>query len=92
MAETGEVTPKSSTKLAKELKFYHAKLPEWAEHEGKYALIHGEEIIEFYSSYEDAIKIGYSRFGLEPFLVKQVHVMEQVQFVSRLVEPAVVEV
>ena len=82
-----QASSKGTTALAQELDFYHEKLPEWAEHEGKYALIHSRQLVDFYSSYEDAIKIGYSKFGLEPFLVKQVHVLEQLQFVSRFTEP-----
>jgi hypothetical protein len=75
--------------MKKDLAYYHNKLPEWSEHEGKYALIHNGNLVDFYSTYDDAIKIGYSQFGLEPFLVKQVHVVEQIQCVSRFLEPAV---
>ncbi|MBV8201257.1 MAG: hypothetical protein JOZ15_11595 [Acidobacteria bacterium] len=50
-------------------------------------LIRGDEIVDFYSSYDDAIKVGYSRFGLEPFLVKQFQAVEQIQFISRFVDP-----
>jgi hypothetical protein len=73
--------------LEKELEFFKRKLPELGEHEGKYALVHGENIVDFFSTYDDAIKAGYSKFGLESFLVKQVHTIEQVQFVSRFVDP-----
>ncbi|HMB53751.1 MAG TPA: hypothetical protein VKU40_10560 [Thermoanaerobaculia bacterium] len=73
--------------LKEDLAFYNRNLPEWGEHEGKYALIHGAQLFDFYDSYEDAIKVGYAEFGLTPFLVKQVHMVEQVQFVSRLVAP-----
>jgi hypothetical protein len=85
MAKTASY--KGSAVLGRELDFYHEKLPEWGEHEGKYALIHDQQLVDFYSSYEDAIKVGYAQFGLEPFLVKQVHALEQVQFVSRFIEP-----
>jgi hypothetical protein len=50
-------------------------------------LIHGTNVVEFFSSYEDAIKIGYDKFKLEPFLVKQIQTVEAVQFVSRFVDP-----
>jgi hypothetical protein len=73
--------------LELELETYHANLPDWSEHEGKYALIHREDVIGFYTSYEDALKTGYERFKLEPFLVKQVSTVEQIQFISRLVDP-----
>ena len=73
--------------LEQELETYKAKLPDWTEHEGKFVLIHGPDVVDFYSSYDDAIKVGYATFGLEPFLVKQVNRMEPVQFVSRLSVP-----
>jgi hypothetical protein len=74
--------------LEKELETYNSKLPELkAVHEGKYVLIHGAAVIDTFSSYDDAIKAGYSQFGLSPFLVKQVRAMEQAQFISRFVDP-----
>lgn len=74
--------------LEKELQTYKSKLPELKEHEGKYVLIHGDDIVDIFSSYEDAIKRGYKDFGLTPFLVKQIHTVEQAQFISRLVAPS----
>lgn len=73
--------------LEKELATYKAKLEELKQHEGKFVLIHGDQVVDLFSSYDDAIKEGYQKFGLEPFLVKEVHALEQVQFVSRLVDP-----
>jgi hypothetical protein len=74
--------------LEKELATYKAKLTELTADEGKYVLIHGEKLEGIYTSYEDAIKEGYSKFGLTPFLVKQIHTVEHVQFISRCVQPA----
>ncbi len=71
--------------LEKELEVYKKKLPELAGNEGKFVLIHGDDVIEVYTSYEDAIKEGYAQFKLEPFLVKQIQAIEQVQFISRFV-------
>jgi len=73
--------------LEKEIETYKARLPELRESEGKFVLIHGSDLVNTYTSYEDAIKDGYARFKLEPFLVKQIHAIEQVQFISRLVVP-----
>ena len=73
--------------LEKELAAYKAKLPELKEHEGKFALFHGDDFVDVFTSYEDAIKAGYGKFNLEPFLVKQIHATEQVQFISRIVAP-----
>ena len=30
--------------------------------------VHGTDVVEFFSSYEDAIKVGYDKFKLDPFL------------------------
>ena len=73
--------------LEKELAVYKNRLREWKEHEGKFVLIHGDGVIDFFSSYEDAIKIGYEKFKLEPFLVKQIQTVEVVQYITRLITP-----
>ncbi|HEX3127145.1 MAG TPA: hypothetical protein VH394_07425 [Thermoanaerobaculia bacterium] len=76
--------------LEKELETYAKKLNALkAEHEGKFVLIHGEDVVDTFSSYEDAIKAGYQKFDLEPFLVKQIRAIEQVQFISRFVDPCI---
>lgn len=58
--------------LELELETYKHKLAELKENEGKFVLIHGAEIFDVFSTYDDAIKAGYKTFGLEPFLVKQI--------------------
>jgi hypothetical protein len=73
--------------LEQELETYKKKLPELKVHEGKFVLIKGDQVVDVFGTYEDAIKEGYSKFKLEPFLVKQIHAIEQVQFVSRFVDP-----
>ena len=77
--------------LKRELETFKNKLQELkAEHEGKFVLIRGDELVDVFSTYDDAIKAGYARFGLNPFLVKQVHALEQAQFISRFVDPCAV--
>ena len=71
--------------LEKEMETYTAKLPELLSHEGKFVLIQDDRVVDVYDSYEDAIKEGYAKFGLSPFLVKQIEWSEQVHFVSRFV-------
>lgn len=73
--------------LERELETYREKLPELKAHEGKFVLIHGEDVVEVFTSYEDALKQGYSLFKLEPFLVKRISSIEQAQFISRFVDP-----
>jgi hypothetical protein len=76
--------------LEKELETYKKNLPELkTKHEGKFVLIHGEKVVDTFSTYEDAIKAGYQQFKAEPFLVKQIHAIEPVFFVSRYVAPTV---
>jgi len=75
--------------LEKELATYQRKLPELKASEGKFVLIHGDEVAGTFTSAEDAINAGYEKFKLEPFLVKQIRAIEIVQFISRFVEPQI---
>jgi hypothetical protein len=70
--------------LEKELDTYKRKLPELTADEGKFALIHGDEVIGLFGTYEDALTAGYQKYGLEPFLVKQIQAIEQLQYITRL--------
>ena len=68
--------------LARELATYERQSPQWrAEHQGRYALVHGD-LVDCFQTYEDALKIGYERFGLRPFLIKEIQVVEQPRFVG----------
>lgn len=73
--------------LEKEIETYNANLSSWEQHEGQFVLIHGSTLVGFYGAYEQALSVGYERFGIEPFLVKQVMRSERSHFVSRLVAP-----
>ena len=73
--------------LETEMEVYRSKLPDWREHEGKFVLIHGNRVVDFFSTYDDAIKAGYQQFDLTPFLVKRISTIEVVQFISRLSAP-----
>lgn len=42
------------------------------EHSGKFVLIHGDEAIGTYDSFDTAADEGLRRFGREPFLIRQV--------------------
>lgn len=78
MSQEGE------TRLSVELETYHKSVERWSEHVGKYVLISGSDVIGFFSSYSDAIKAGYDRFKLDPFLVRQVRIVEQIHYVPPL--------
>lgn len=76
----------TAARLERELATYKRKLPELAAEEGKFVLIQGDNVVDTYGTYEDALKEGYAKFKLTPFLVRQIHSIEQVQFVSRLLQ------
>jgi len=73
--------------LERELTTYRENLPDLVRHEGRFVLIHGPEVVDTFSSYEDALRQGYRQFGLQPFLVKQIQLVEQAQFVTRAISP-----
>lgn len=70
--------------LEAELATYRNNVENWSDHMGEHVLIRGDEVAGFFSSYGDAVKAGYKTFGLEPFLVKRVSVVEQVHFIPPL--------
>jgi hypothetical protein len=74
--------------LEKELETYKRKLPELKQQEGKFVLIHGDDVLDTYSSYDDALKEGYKQFGLEPFMVKQIHAVEPIFYFTRPISPS----
>ncbi len=69
--------------LEKELETYKRKLGELTSEEGKFVLIRGDNLVGIYGTYEDALAAGYQQFNLEPFLVKQIQSVEQVQSFTR---------
>ncbi len=44
--------------------------------DGKFVLIKGDEIAGFYDTLDEALDAGYQRFGLEPFLARQVSAVD----------------
>jgi hypothetical protein len=75
-----------SEPLEKELAYFERERERLvAEAEGKYALIHGEELLGTYESEEDAITEGYRRCGNVAFLVMEIlRVQTPVELVSNL--------
>ena len=70
--------------LEREKATYWSKLPELAAtSEGKYVVIHGEEVAGLAESYEDALRMGYGRFGPGGFLVKHILRAEPILFFTR---------
>lgn len=69
--------------LETEIETYEKQLPSLKDQAGKFVLIHGTDVTGVYSSYEDALKEGYVQFKLEPFLVRQIQIIEKVQVITR---------
>ena len=75
-------------RLKTELETYEKMRAELvSESQGKYVLIHGEDIAGVWDTYEDALRAGYNRFQLDPFLVKRISGTETVQFFTRDIVP-----
>jgi len=74
--------------LQREIATYNRELPVLLGKAGKFVLIKADAIEGIFDSYEDALSIGYERFGLEPFLVKRIAPTEQVSFFTRDFAPA----
>ena len=73
--------------LEKETQSYERELPNLLQHEGKFVLVQGDRVVDVFGTYEDALKAGYEKFGLTPFLVKQIRAVEQVQYFTRDLTP-----
>ena len=76
--------PRRPTGLEREIAAYRARLPEFLkEHEGEFVLIHGEDVLGFWPTFDEALEVGMDRLGQVPMLVKQVLAVEPVLFYSR---------
>lgn len=69
--------------LEKELATYQHKLPGLLADEGKFVLIHGDDVAGIWDTYEEAVNQGYKQFGLKTFLVKRIEWVETVQNFTR---------
>lgn len=84
MSSTSLATHMTAESLKREIETYNAKLSELVGSSlGKFVLIKGDTVEGVYDTYADALKIGYERFKLEPFMVKQVAPAERIQFFTR---------
>jgi hypothetical protein len=69
----------SSMALEKELAQFAKIKPDLLKnHEGKFALIHGEDFLGAYDSAENAYTEGVRRFGRSSFLVKKISEHDEV--------------
>jgi len=59
--------------FSRELGTFQVHLMELLAHEGAFVVILGDEIKGPFKTYDDALTGGYERFGVAPFMIKQVH-------------------
>jgi hypothetical protein len=52
-------------------------------HAGKYAVVRGDDVSGPWDTYEDALRFGYGRHGLVPFLVKKIERVDRVESFTR---------
>ncbi len=65
--------------LSIELNYFDEHREEWFEHHaGKIALVKGTTVHDFCGNYENALQAGYDQYGLEPFLLKEVQLVDEV--------------
>lgn len=69
--------------LETELSVYKESLPSLLQDEGKFVVIYKKEILGVFSAYDDALKMGYDKAKLEPFLVKKISGTETIAYFSR---------
>jgi len=69
--------------LEKELATYQNKRSELLANEGKFALIHADQVAGIWDTYEDALRVGYDKYGLKPFLVKRIEAVDTVNSSTR---------
>jgi hypothetical protein len=69
--------------LEKELEVYKKNLPSLLGNEGKFVLVGNGQVAGVFTAYQDALQAGYAKFGMRPFLVKQISAQEQVSYFSR---------
>ena len=71
--------------LERELRYFESIKDDLLKrYDGKYVLIKGENLIDVFSSFEDAYKEGVKRFGNSPFLIKKVEKIEPIEEVPSL--------
>lgn len=63
-----------STEAQRNFSAFRERLPELlTTHQGKYALLHKGEIVDFFDSLSDAVRFGRSRYGsVDEFSIQQV--------------------
>jgi hypothetical protein len=72
--------------LAQEIATYRNRLPELLlRQEGQYVLIKGSDVAGVFRDRSEALREGYQRFGVVPFLVRQIVASEPVVYLPNVV-------
>ena len=67
--------------LEQEYKFFLSHLEEFSKtHLHQFVLIKGEQVVDFFTSYEQALREGLIRFGNVPFFIEEVKEEEEVHY------------
>jgi hypothetical protein len=67
------IGPSMNEPLAREAQVFAERVEDWRQTQlGKYVVIKGDDVVGFYASLEQAFRVGTEKFGLEPFLVRQI--------------------
>jgi hypothetical protein len=73
----------SAPVLKRELDTFEAHKADFAKNAGAFVLIKDDEIEGTFDTYSDALKVGYDKFGVDVFLVKQISPAERILSFSR---------
>jgi len=81
LAQRGAEVEDALTVLAEEMTAYRLLLPELLrDHEGQYVLIRGREVIGVFPDRSQALREGYRRFDVSPFLVREITASQPVVY------------
>jgi len=69
--------------LKTELETYERKKADLLAQAGKFTVIKGDGVIGIFDSYGDALRAGYEKCGLTPFLVKKIQAVEPLNLITR---------
>ena len=72
--------------LERELATYTREKGTLLADEGKFVVIHEDQILGMFTAYEDALQVGYEKCGLKDFLVKKIESVETVHWFTRALD------
>lgn len=73
--------------LEREIETYNRRLSELLTDEGKYVVIHVDDVVGTFDGFDDALRVGYERFGDDAFLVRKIRETEPVLTLHRNLRP-----